>query len=511
MRLIPGRLLCTILLPFWVVLGLSDSAQEYPFQVYLESTPTEPLSRFVKTNGIVYEEFSHGAFEGYRLRIRKPSLCDPSVLQYSGYLDIAEDKHIFFWFFESRSSPKEDPLVLWLNGGPGCSSTTGLLFELGPCTIEPNGTSTHRNPHSWNSNANIFFLDQPIDVGYSHGDKGANPINNTPAAAADVFTFLQLFMRRFTKYSQLPFHIAAESYGGLYAPHIASIIHKANKQLIYAPSSKIKRINLESILLGNGLTDPLIQMPSIVNYACDGPFAVLDPNGRECRGMRQRAPVCERLIRSCYKNDNQVTCAPATLYCWQGLFGSLQSTGRNIYDVRKMCNPKDDGDLCYKELSWIEAYMNQPDIMAELGAHPEQHYKSCNTVINLKFMFKGDGMRNSRALLPELVNEGIRLLVYAGNTDMMCNYMGEEQWISHLETIFLPEFSRTPASPWITHDSGITAGVVRSAGGRGTGAGNVTFVTVYEAGHMVPHDQPEAALDMLNRWIQNVPLTSSLV
>ncbi|KAJ7900717.1 peptidase S10, serine carboxypeptidase, partial [Mycena olivaceomarginata] len=83
-------------------------------------------------------------------------LCDTSVKQYSGYLDIADDKHLFFWFFESRNSPSTDPLVLWLNGGPGCSSSTGLLFELGPCSIANEGKNTTFNKHSWTSSANMI-------------------------------------------------------------------------------------------------------------------------------------------------------------------------------------------------------------------------------------------------------------------------------------------------------------------------------------------------------------------
>lgn len=59
---------------------------------------------------------------------------------------------------------------------------------------------------------------------------------------------------------------------------------------------------------------------------------------------------------------------------------------------------------------------------------------------------------------------------------------GEEQWVSKLESKFLAEFSETPAAPWTTLDSGTLAGVVRSAGGGGRTAGNVTFVTVHEAG-----------------------------
>ena len=78
-----------------------------------------------------------GKLENYNLRAKKvdPSKLgvDPGVKQYSGYLDDdEEDKHLFYWFFESRNNPKTDPVVLWLNGGPGCSSLTGLLMELGP-------------------------------------------------------------------------------------------------------------------------------------------------------------------------------------------------------------------------------------------------------------------------------------------------------------------------------------------------------------------------------------------
>ena len=93
-------------------------------------------------------------------------------------------------------------------GGPGCSSTTGLLFELGPCKIA-NETSVTYNKHSWNSHSNILFLDQPVNVGYSYSDDGSTV--------------------------KAPFHMAAESYGGMYAPNAASFFHKKNKELALAP------------------------------------------------------------------------------------------------------------------------------------------------------------------------------------------------------------------------------------------------------------------------------------
>lgn len=87
------------------------------------------------------------------------------------------------------------------------------------------------------------------------------------------------------------------------------------------------------------------------------------------------------------------------------------------------CNPAEDGPLCYKELEWIDTYMNRPDVKDALGANSPRNFTACNIPMNLEFMFQGDGMRNSKALLPDLINDGIRLLVYAGNVDMMCNYI----------------------------------------------------------------------------------------
>lgn len=109
------------------------------------------------------ELITHAEFPDYQIRLKKPKICDSSVKQVSGlvtpfqlskravlirlvarYLDISDSKHLFFWAFESRDKVDEDPLVMWLNGGPGCSSSTGLLFELGPCNIVDNGENLSR-------------------------------------------------------------------------------------------------------------------------------------------------------------------------------------------------------------------------------------------------------------------------------------------------------------------------------------------------------------------------------
>ncbi|KIM82260.1 hypothetical protein PILCRDRAFT_820643 [Piloderma croceum F 1598] len=460
---------------------------------------------FIKQNGLVYELVSHPLFSEHRLRITEPTLCDPSVKQYSGYLDIADDKHLFFWFFEARVAPESAPLTMWLNGGPGCSSSTGLLFELGPCSIRNEGKNTSRNQYSWNTHSNMIFLDQPVNVGYSYGDAS---VDTSPVAGQDVYAFLELFVNRFPEYADKQLHVSAESYGGTYAPNIASVIYHKNKELELAPTPQLKKINLASLILANGMTENYVQMASIPDYLCEGPYPIYDdPDGPECTSLRSKVPTCQRLIKACRDFPSRLTCVPAAMYCNQQLYGPIQQSGLNPYDARRTCDPQKDGQLCYKQMGWIDVWLNDPKHKAELGVDPQLKFESCNMAINQAFLLQGDSMHNTPLLLTDLINTGVRLLVYAGNADMMCNYIGNERWLEELDTVFHKEFASAKTEPWITIESATEAGTVRSAGGSGKTAGNVTFVTVHEAGHMVPYDQPDAALDLFTRWIYDMPLT----
>ncbi|KAJ3554633.1 hypothetical protein NM688_g3005 [Phlebia brevispora] len=465
---------------------------------------------FITQDGLVYELVTSPSFADYQLRVTDPELCDTTVKQHSGYLDISDGKHLFFWFFESRRAPQKAPLTLWLNGGPGCSSMTGLLFELGPCRVTEEGKNTTFNKLSWNSYSNIIFLDQPVNVGYSYSDDGST-VNTSPVAAEDVYAFIELFLKRYPEYSNAPFHIAAESYGGTYAPNIASVIHNKNKGLALRPVPDVTKINLASVILANGITEPYTQMGSVPDFACDGPYAVYDdPEGPQCTALRSKVPTCQRLIQSCYNFNSRFTCVPAGAYCYSQLYGPLQQLGLNLYDVRKKCDRSKDGDLCYKQMTWIDTWMNTPSVKRALGVNAQLEFQSCNMDVNQAFFGQGDGMHNTAALLPDLINDDIKLLVYAGNADMMCNFIGNEAWVEKLEHKFHDDFVKSKSLPWQTLGSGRIAGEVRSAGGDGFTAGNVTFVQVYEAGHMVPFDQPEAALDLFTRWITDVPLSLNL-
>lgn len=105
-------------------------------------------------------------------------------------------------------------------------------------------------------------------------------------------------------------------------------------------------------------------------------------------------------------------------------------TGLNPYDVRRKCDRSEtkDGPLCYKQMGWIETWMNNPIHKAALGVNPDRTFASCNMDVNRAFVMNGDGMHNSAALIPELVDGGVRLLVYAGNAgEFMFRYQHDGQ------------------------------------------------------------------------------------
>ena len=188
-------------------------------------------------------------------------------------------------------------------------------------------------------------------------------------------------------------------------------------------------------MLGNGMTDNYIQMASIPDYVCEGPYPIYnDPEGPQCQALRMKVPTCQRLAKACYDYGSRLACVPAALYCNSQLYAPIQrepnlkprvsqldalffssESGLNPYDARRPCDRTTDGPLCYREMGWVDTYMNQPDVKAALGANPQRTFESCNMAINQAFLLQGDSMHNTPALLPPLINDGVRLLVYAGN------------------------------------------------------------------------------------------------
>jgi carboxypeptidase C (cathepsin A) len=110
---------------------------------FVQSQFLAPPTNLTTTNGFLdtpvrYKKVPNGICE-----------TTSGVNSYSGYVDVDNHKHVFWWFFEARNEdPTTAPLTVWLSGGPGASSLLGALIENGPCLLDENG-DPHYNPYSW--------------------------------------------------------------------------------------------------------------------------------------------------------------------------------------------------------------------------------------------------------------------------------------------------------------------------------------------------------------------------
>ena len=248
-------------------------------------------------------------------------------------------------FFESRDSPETSDFLYWTNGallqtlavittlnvrllpgGPGASSFVGLLFELGPCRIANEGKNVTQNPYSWNENFNILFVDQPVGVGFSYQDADEPNVDRSWQAGEDMYAFFQLFFSRFPEYADANFHMAGESYGGTYVPNSAAVVYKHNEALEVQPIPGLRKLNLASVILANGLSDPYIQFAAFGEWLCEGPYAIFeDPNDPQCRSWRRKAQICSKWTQACYVFGTRFVCGNAEKYCWNSFIADFES------------------------------------------------------------------------------------------------------------------------------------------------------------------------------------------
>ncbi|KAG9004952.1 hypothetical protein FRB90_010649 [Tulasnella sp. 427] len=313
-------------------------------------------------------------FKSLGIRLKSPRLCDPTVKQYSGYIDFPTDKHMFFWFFESRRSPAKAPLVLSFGGGPACSSLTGPLSGVGPCNVINGGQDVEYNKVALNDYANVLYIDQLVNVGFSYSTVN---VTDSATSAEDVYVFLQVFFKGFPEYAKAPLSVLSAGYGGVHGPYIASTIQRKNKeldeQLRAHPqiNSSTVNINLDTVMLGNAMTDV------------------------------------------------------------------------------------------------------------------------------------GEAAKDTATLIPDLLADGIRFLIYGGTNDYFCSPPGYLQWMPKLNTVFRDAFIQAPLHPWSANNNGTASGMVKAAGEKTSSAGSFTYASIYEAGHSASTDQPEAAYYLFKRWLDN--------
>lgn len=386
--------------------------------------------------------------------------------------------------------------------GPGASGVAyGGLRELGPCTWNSKAQppSTEHNAFSWNSNATVIFVDQPLNVGFSHGQK----VRSLRQATLDLEAFLQRLFEAKPEWGARDFYIAGESYGGSYVPSLGTQLYRSRtltlSNLASSTSSRsMKPINLKGIMVGNGLMDQIVQRRGFYEMGCTGEKHLLTP--AQCADMAETAPRCERLEEACRKSGFQrAVCDVSDAFCQKHQWFQILSTPWFPYDVRINC--KEDPDACQDPPPSLLEWLNTTTVRAALGVDDEvTGARPSNMEVFKDFSRSGEIGYPSHQWVTELLDGGLRVLIYAGDKDWLCTSTGMREYVDQLAWRGTLPFRAKTLDVVEARCAG-ECGPTTEPWGHHKSFENLSFMQISNAGHMAPGDQPEVSLAMLNGWL----------
>jgi len=428
-----------------------------------------------------------------------------SFKHYSGYLNASATHRLHYWFVESQNNPASDPVVLWLNGGPGCSSLDGLLSEHGPFLINDDGKTLRMNDFAWNTVANVLYLEAPVGVGYSYSTDGIYEMNDD-STAADSLAALKYFFKMFPEFAANEFFITGESYGGIYVPSLSVLVARDGT------------LNFRGWGIGNGMSDFNLNTDSLMffgNYHGLWGEQLWDQLTAHCCSGGQ-------LNKCNFHNNTDADC--------QGAVGAASNIiyGLNIYNLYDECytgemnrhqesknhpiwqlfkhNPhvsQQHKQLLQKpavqvtvvppcvNVDGMTQYLNRVEVRAALHIQAGLHdWTICSDILHYTRQYE-----DMKPFYMELLSSGkYRGLVYNGDVDMACNFLMDEWFVDSLKQKVVEPYKawHYEAADGSTQVAGFTKQFK-----------NINFVTIKGAGHMVPQNKPRPSLEMFINFIHN--------
>jgi len=445
----------------------------------------------------------------------------PCWKQDAGYLPVSDGKQLYYWYHEATEDPSSKPWMLWLNGGPGCSSLGGMFTELGPYVVnidmdgQPDVTY---NPYSWNTIANVIFIEQPAGVGFSY----PNGKRDDALTANDTYAALVGFLRQHPELQGRKFYVAGESYGGHYVPNTVRAVQEGNARL---PAGSADHINIIGFAVGNGYTDWELDFgANVVN----GRYHALTSQSL----MLEALDACEGKTARCFWPRADVTCPADCDAAVQAATKHAMDGSIDIYDIYEdVCLPDSASGAVTERLATqtttllaerararvrqqqahgrraqttispvfptcidasVKTYLNMASVQAVIGVNrstiPNGAWSDCGNV-DYDFNYASE-LSNYEKWMAE---GELQMLIYNGDADYILSHMGNAAWID--DGLKLNKTAEWTA--WRGSD-GQVAGYFETYATAGV---PFTFLTVKGAGHMVPKDRPRHALDMLGRFL----------
>ncbi|KZL68526.1 serine carboxypeptidase [Colletotrichum incanum] len=422
---------------------------------------------------------------------------EPFIKMHAGHVEVTPEHNgnLFFWHFQNQHIANKQRTVIWLNGGPGCSSEDGALMEIGPYRVKDKDHLEYNNG-SWNEFANLLFVDNPVGTGFSYVDTNSY-LHELPEMADQFVQFLEKWFAMFPEYEHDDLYIAGESYAGQHIPYIAKHILERNKK----PGTK-NIWQLKGLIMGNAWISPKEQYDAYLKYAYEkkliekgSPIALkLEQQWRICRTSLAVANTvdfseCETVLQNLLEQTAKIN-AKGERECI------------NMYDIRLRDTYPSCGMNWPPDLVNVTPYLRRNDVVNALHINPQKNtgWKECNGAVGAAF--RAQNSAPSREFLPDLLKE-VPVVLFSGAEDLICNHMGTEAMIGDMEWNGGKGFELTPGN-WAPRRDWTVEG---EAAGFWQEARNLTYVLFYNSSHMVPFDYARRSRDMLDR-VMKVDISS---
>lgn len=396
-----------------------------------------------------------------------PLFPDEALPTKSGYLPVkpASGSSMFYAFYEAQEPTTllpDTPLLVWLQGGPGCSSMIGNFYELGPWRVMSSATELERNPGAWNRLFGLLFVDNPIGVGFSIASSKQDIPTNQRQVAEHLYAALVEFLEQNPGFENRPVYFTGESYAGKYVPAIGYYILKEK------PNGKV---NLKGLAIGNGLTDPVTQVQThAVNVYYSGLV-----NAKQRVEVEKAQEIAVALVKSQkWREAADARTELLTLLSNMTGLATLYNTARSIP---------------YRTDLVVEL-LNKREVKLVLGVSETMRFEECSDEV--EDVLREDVMKSVKFMV-EYALERTQVLLYQGMLDLRDGVVSTEEWVKTMNWSGLGMFSTAERRVWKDEDGAVVGYVQRW--------GNLCHVAVSGAGHFVPTDKAVNSRDMIEGWV----------
>ncbi|KAK0651583.1 serine carboxypeptidase [Cercophora newfieldiana] len=414
----------------------------------------------------------------------------PLLKMHAGHIEVNPEHNgnIFFWHFQNKHIANKQRTVIWLNGGPGCSSEDGALMEIGPYRLKDENHLVY-NDGSWNEFANIMFVDNPVGTGFSYVDTDSY-VHELDEMANQFVTFLEKWFALFPEYEHDDLYFAGESYAGQYIPYIAKAILDRNKK-----ASTQREWNLMGLLIGNGWISPREQYEAYLQYGYAR--GLVEKGSDIANKLEVQHRICQKELAV---NEVDRSSCEAVLQEMLRLTAKPGPSGKlqcyNMYDIRK----QDDYPACGMnwppDLTSVTPYLRRRDVTDALHVNAAKNtgWHECDGSVGTQF--RATKSRPSVELLPDILKE-VPVILFSGAEDLICSHLGTEALISNMAWNGGRGFELSPGT-WAPRRAWTFEG---EEAGFWQSARNLTYVLFNNSSHMVPFDYPRRTRDMLDRFM----------